>query len=171
MSDDAPKKRRRFQFSLRVLVAIALLAGAALMVVIERLVPKRPPIDIEQVTFSQAVAIGLAQCVAVVPGTSRAMATIMGGMAVGLPAATAAEFSFYLAIPTLCGAGALRLITHWNELTPDMAGTLAVGFVVSFAVAWAVVAAFMRYIQTRPLWPFAIYRAVLAAAVLAWGIG
>ena len=89
----------------------------------------------------------------------------------GLPAATAAEFSFYLAIPTLCGAGGLRLVSHWNELTPDMAGTLAVGFVVSFAVAWAVVAAFMRYIQTRPLWPFAIYRAVLAAAVLAWGIG
>ncbi len=152
-------------------VAIALLLGAALMVVIERRVPKRPRIDIERVTFSQAVAIGLAQCVAVVPGTSRAMATIMGGMAVGLPAATAAEFSFYLAIPTLCGAGGLRLVSHWNELTPDMAGTLAVGFVVSFAVAWAVVAAFMRYIQTRPLWPFAIYRAVLAAAVLAWGIG
>ncbi|MCZ6683936.1 MAG: undecaprenyl-diphosphate phosphatase [Planctomycetota bacterium] len=149
-------------------VAIALAAGAGVMVLVERLAGRRPPMRIDDVGLSQALWVGLAQCIAVIPGASRAMVTIMGGIACGLPAAIAAEFSFYLAIPTLCGAGALRIFKHRADITVESAGLLGIGFLVSFVVALAVVSIFMRYIQTRPLWPFAIYRVLLGAAVLAW---
>lgn len=149
-------------------VAMALIVGGALMVVIERRYRRPTGPTIEQVSLRQALYVGLAQCVAIIPGTSRSMATIMGGLMAGMPGAVAAEFSFYLAIPTLLGAGLLRVIKHREALTGDHATIMLIGFAVSFVVAWAVVAAFMRYIQTRPLWPFAIYRAVLGVAVLGW---
>ena len=148
-------------------VAVALIVGAGLLVLIERRYRRAEGPGIEQVTLRQAFLIGLAQCVAVIPGTSRSMATIMGGLMVGLPAATAAEFSFYLAIPTLFGAGILRLIKHPDSLSGGHLGIMGVGFVVSFFVAWLAVAGFMRYIQTHSLQPFAIYRVLLGAAVLA----
>lgn len=149
-------------------VAAALGVGAAVMVAVERRSRRGGPMRIEDVTMKQAVFVGFAQCVSIVPGTSRAMATIMGGMAVGLPPAVAAEFSFYLAIPTLCGAGALRIFKHWADITPGTAIPLTIGFAVSLLVALLVVGAFMRYIRARPLWPFAIYRVTLGLAVLAW---
>lgn len=149
-------------------VAIALIAGAGVMVLIEWRCRRAAGPGIEQVTLRQALIIGLTQCVAIVPGTSRSMATIMGGLAVGLPAATAAEFSFYLAIPTLCGAGLLRVLKHHEALLGANAGIMAVGFAVSFFVAWAAVAGFMRYVQTRALYPFAVYRLFLGLAVLGW---
>lgn len=149
-------------------VAVALVVGAGLMVCIERRYSRPSPMRIEEVSVRQAVLVGLAQCLAVIPGTSRAMATIMGGIVVGLPPAVATEFSFYLAIPTLCGAGLLRLVKHRKDITADSAGILTVGFVVSFIVAWLVVAAFMRYVQTRKLWPFAVYRVGLGLIVLGW---
>jgi len=149
-------------------VAIALIVGAAAMWLIERARPGGRVERVEDISLSQAAWIGLAQCVSVVPGTSRAMATIMGGMLVGLKARAAAEFSFYLAIPTLCGAGLLRLWKHRAEIDAGSAGLLGLGFTVSFVVALLVVAAFMRYLRTRPLWPFALYRVVLGATVLVW---
>jgi len=147
-------------------VAIALIVGAVVMVLIEYRYRRETGPKIEDVSLRQALGVGLAQCVSIIPGTSRSMATIMGGLMVGLPAATAAEFSFYLAIPTICGAGLLNLLKEREHLTADGAGVLAVGFVVSFVVAWAVVAGFMRYIQTHSLYPFAVYRVVLGVAVL-----
>lgn len=149
-------------------VAVALIVGGGLMVLIERRFRKTTGPRIEDVTLRQAFLVGLAQCVAIIPGTSRSMATIMGGLMVGLPGAVAAEFSFYLAIPTLLGAGVVRIVKHWGSLTGEHTQILLVGFAVSFVVAWAVVAVFMRYIQTRPLWPFAIYRGILGVAVLSW---
>lgn len=149
-------------------VAVALVLGAILMIVIERRYRKQTGPKIEDVTLRHAFFIGLAQCVAIIPGTSRAMATIMGGLMVGLPAATAAEFSFYLAIPTICGAGIVRLMKDRSALTADNALLLGIGFVVSFVVAWVVIAAFMRYIQTKTLEPFAYYRIALGLAVVGW---
>jgi undecaprenyl-diphosphatase len=149
-------------------VAIALIVGAGVMILIERKCVRRNEMGIGDVSLRQAFCVGLAQCFSVVPGTSRAMATIMGGIAVGLRPAVAAEFSFYLAIPTLIGAGLVRILKHRHEITADSAAMLAVGFAVSFLVALAVVSAFMRYIQTRPLQPFAIYRILLGAVVLCW---
>jgi len=148
-------------------VALALILGGGLMIWIERACRQDRTIKIEDVTLKQAFLVGLAQCVSIIPGTSRSMATIMGGILVGLPGAVAAEFSFYLAIPTLIGAGLLRVAKHPQALSGPHVGIMATGFVVSFVVAWAVVALFMRYVQTRPLWPFGIYRAILGAAVLA----
>jgi len=147
-------------------VAIALILGAVVMIVIERRYRRVEGPAIEEVTLRQAFVVGLAQCAAVVPGTSRSMATIMGGLWVGLPAATAAEFSFYLAIPTICGAGLLRIIKHPAAFAGDNVTIMVVGFVVAFVVAWLTVAGFMRYIQRRSLEPFAIYRVILGAAVL-----
>lgn len=149
-------------------VAVALVLGAILMVLIERRTQRKPGPSIEQVSLRHAALIGLAQCVSIVPGTSRAMATIFGGMLVGLPRATAVEFSFYLAIPTLCGAGMYRLAKVASSLSRSDATLMAVGFVVSFVVAWAVIAGFMRYVQTRAMYPFAVYRVLLGLIVLGW---
>ncbi len=148
-------------------VALALILGAAAIVLIERRYRRIEGPGIEQVTLRQAFLIGIAQCVAIIPGTSRSMATIMGGLLVGLPAATAAEFSFYLAIPTLLGAGTLRVLKR-----PEALGShfpiMTVGFVSAFLVAWAVVAGFMHYVQNRSFTPFAIYRTLLGLVVLTW---
>lgn len=152
-------------------VAIALIVGGAAMWAIERWRPGERTASIEEISLAQAAWIGLAQCVAVIPGTSRAMATIMGGILAGLRPRVAAEFSFYLAIPTLCGAGLLRVWKHRAELDAASAGLLGLGFSVSFVVALLVVAAFMHYLRTRPLWPFAVYRVLLGAAVLIAAMG
>ena len=96
------------------------------------------------------------------------MATIMGGLLVGLPATTAVEFSFYLAIPTICGAGLYRLAKDPQALSAGNAMLLGVGFIVSFLVALGVVAGFMRYVQTRRLTPFAVYRVLIGMAVLGY---
>ncbi|MBN2559641.1 MAG: undecaprenyl-diphosphate phosphatase [Phycisphaerae bacterium] len=149
-------------------VAIALILGAAVMVIIERAFRRQTGPKIEEVTLRHAFLIGLAQCVSIIPGTSRAMATIMGGLLVGLPATTAVEFSFYLAIPTICGAGLYRLLKDPQALAGGHVMVLGIGFAISFVVAWGVIAAFMRYIQTRSLQPFAIYRVVLGLVVLGW---
>lgn len=150
----------------QVPVAVTLIIGAVAMILIERSFRRKDGPGIEDVTLRQAFLIGLAQCVSIIPGTSRSMATIMGGLMVGLPAATAAEFSFYLAIPTIFGAGMLGVVRDWEKLNSDSVGLLVLGFIVSFLVAWAVVASFMRYIQTRPLHPFALYRVLLGIVVL-----
>ncbi|MBX3395181.1 MAG: undecaprenyl-diphosphate phosphatase [Phycisphaerae bacterium] len=148
-------------------VAVALIVGGVAMWGIESRFRREEGPTVETMTIRQALYVGLAQCVAIVPGTSRSMATIMGGLIVGLPAATAAQFSFYLAIPILFGAGLLRVIKHPEAIVGNHLYVMLVGFFVSFVVAWFVVAGFMRYIQRRSLKPFAIYRILLGVAVLA----
>ncbi len=150
-------------------VAIALVLGAAAIILIERRYRTTEGPGIERVTLRQAFLVGLAQCLAIIPGTSRSMATIMGGLMVGLPPATAAEFSFYLAIPTLLGAGILRVIKR-PEALGNHFPIMAMGFAVAFLVAWAVVAGFMRYVQSRSFTPFAVYRTILGLVVLTWWI-
>ncbi len=149
-------------------VATALIVGGAAMWWIEKRFRRTEGPLVEDMSLRQAFLVGLAQCVSIIPGTSRSMATIMGGLIVGLPAATAAQFSFYLAIPTLFGAGILRVVKHPESLSGDHLGIMLTGFGVSFLVAWVAVAGFMRYIQTRSLAPFAIYRVILGAAVLTY---
>lgn len=149
-------------------VAITLIIGAGVMVWIERRANSGRTAKIDDISLKQAFLIGLSQCVAAIPGTSRAMATIMGGLFVGLTAPVAAEFSFYLAIPTLFGAGLLRLIKYREAINGQSAAVLGLGFSVAFFVALLVIAAFMKYIQTRKLWPFAVYRVILGIAVLGW---
>ncbi len=151
-----------------VFVAAALILGAAAMELIERRYWRAGEGDASGVSLRQAFFIGLAQCFSIIPGTSRSMSTIMGGLIVGLRPAVAAEFSFYLAIPTLLGAGLLKLVKHHKEMHAQEALLLGVGFMTAFVSAMLVVHPFMQFVKRRRLRPFAIYRVVLGVIVLAW---
>ncbi len=152
-----------------MIVAIALILGAGVIELIDRRCRVEKPMELEDVTYRQALIIGLAQCISMVPGTSRAGATIMGGMAAGLTPRVATEFSFYLAIPTICGAGTLRLMKYHEDLNAENAMVIGVGTLVAFVVALAVVAGFMSYVKRYRFTPFAVYRVVLGVVVLvAW---
>jgi undecaprenyl-diphosphatase len=112
--------------------------------------------------------IGLVQCLAMIPGVSRSGATILGAMAFGVDRRTAAEFSFFLALPTLSGATVLQLFKHADEIDSSQYGLIAIGFVVSFLVALAVIRAFVAYVSRHGFAPFAWYRIVAGAAALVW---
>ena len=149
-----------------VVVAGALVVGGLAIIAIEALVRHPTVTDAGATSLWRSLAIGIAQCFALVPGTSRSAATIMGALIVGLSPPAAAEFSFFLAIPTMFAAGGYSLLKHIKEIQSDQFVTLGVGFVVSFIVAWLVIKAFMRFIQTHKFTGFAIYRIVLGAIVL-----
>ncbi|MCK6484179.1 MAG: undecaprenyl-diphosphate phosphatase [Phycisphaerae bacterium] len=148
-------------------VAVALILGAGLMEVIERGWRGGKTTEVADMSLSQAMFVGAAQCVSIVPGTSRAMTTIMGGLLAGLSPRTAAVFSFYLAIPTIMAAGGYSLVKHRRQLRGEDAELMAVGFVTAFVVAWLVVNWFMTFVQTHRLRAFAIYRVILGALILA----
>jgi undecaprenyl-diphosphatase len=114
-----------------------------------------------------ALKVGLAQCLAMIPGTSRSGATIIGGMLFGLSRAAATEFSFYLAIPTLLGAGAYSLYKERALLSFGDVPMFAVGAAVSFVAAYACVRWLLRYIASHTFVPFAWYRIAFGAVVLA----
>ncbi|HOO18500.1 MAG: undecaprenyl-diphosphate phosphatase [Phycisphaerae bacterium] len=147
-------------------VAAALIVGAGLIELIDRRYRREGSQNLEDVTLSQAFFIGLIQCVSMVPGVSRAAATIMGGMALGLTPRVATEFSFYLAIPTMLGAALKTLHDHRDELTGNNAGLIVLGSAVSFVVALLVVAAFLEYVKRYRFTPFAVYRVVLGIVVI-----
>ena len=149
-------------------VAIALIVGALLIELVERKFRRPVATTVEAITLRQAFLVGCFQCLALVPGVSRSGATIMGGLVVGLSAPAATEFSFFLAIPTIVAAGSYSLYKHHDALNADHALTLAVGFVVSFFVAWAVVAWFLRYVRSHSFRIFVVYRIILGLVVLSW---
>lgn len=151
-----------------VAVAAALIVGAGLMWWIDRRYRRDRPMSLEQVSLSQAFLIGLIQCVSMWPGVSRSAACILGGMMLGLTPRVAAEFAFYLAIPTMLGAAVKELGDVWQQLTPDAAALLLIGSTVAFLTALLVVAAFMGYVQRYRFTPFVVYRVILGAAVLGW---
>ncbi|MGZ3475441.1 MAG: undecaprenyl-diphosphate phosphatase, partial [Polyangiales bacterium] len=135
-----------------------------------RLLAKKSPTrtELAQVEPREGFYVGLAQCLSLFPGMSRAMTTIVGGRIRGLDAKTAAEFSFLLAIPVLGAASALDLIKGGKALiaTPEARLALLVGFVTSFLVAWAAIATFLAFLRRRGLEAFGWYRIVLGVVVL-----
>ena len=153
-------------------IAIALAVGGVVMIVVERVRRAKHvkgETGLEHVTPMRAMVIGLGQSFALFPGASRSMCTIVTGQLVGLSTATAAEFSFLLGVPTLGAATLYEGFKSRHELLAQVgAPAVVVGLVVSFFVAWAVVAAFLRYLQRRGLEPFGWYRLALAACVLFW---
>lgn len=149
-----------------VVVAWALIVGGVAILIVERLAKTRTVGGISAVTTGQSIRIGLVQCLAMIPGVSRSGATIMGAMALGIDRRTAAEFSFFLALPTLTGATVLQLFKHRDAITSDSVALIAVGFVVSFLVALAVVKAFMAVVTRHGFTPFAWYRIVAGAVAL-----
>ncbi len=152
-------------------VAGALIVGGVVMVAVERWLrahPERAALEgLEHVTPQRALLIGLGQCAALWPGTSRSMSTIVTGQLTGLSTSTAAEFSFLLALPAL---GAATVFEGWKARHELLAGgggaALLAGLVVSFFVAWAALASFLTYVKRHGVEPFGYYRVVLGVAVL-----
>jgi undecaprenyl-diphosphatase len=150
------------------IVAWSLIIGGIAILVVERFAK---PVDVggvAAVSFKTSAMIGLVQCIAMIPGVSRSGATILGAMAMGVDRKTAAEFSFFLALPTLTGATILQLFKHRSEVTADSLGLIAIGFVVSFIVALAVIKGFLAVVTRYGFGPFAWYRIVAGAAALIW---
>ena len=153
-------------------VAWALILGGVAILVIERMVKQTPKVGVAEMPLGTAIGIGLVQCLSMIPGVSRSGATIMGGLSLGVERRTAAEFSFFLAIPTMLGATTLEFVKHRDTLMAGAGGvgfgTVAVGFVVSFVVAIVVVKGFVHYISRHGFAPFAWYRILVGGAALVW---
>jgi undecaprenyl-diphosphatase len=156
---------KRNLFSSRT-VLVGLVLGGVVMIAAEIYARRRTTVavaSLDAVTIGQALAVGCAQCLALWPGFSRSGSTISGGLAVGLDRRTAAEFSFVLAVPVMLAATGYDMLKSLQLLDGDFLVTLAIGFAVSFLVAWAAVVAFLRVVQRVSLTPFAIYRFAVAA--------
>lgn len=149
-----------------VVVAWALIAGGVAILVVERLAKTQSVGGISGVSTAQSVKIGLVQCLAMIPGVSRSGATIMGAMALGIDRRTAAEFSFFLALPTLTGATVLQLVKHRDAITGGDVQLIGIGALVSFVVALAVIKAFMAVVTKHGFAPFAWYRIAAGATAL-----
>lgn len=151
-------------------VAVALALGGVAMILADK-VRKRAEAqaevrELDEMTLKHALQVGLWQCLALVPGTSRSMSTILGGMIAGMTPRVAADFSFLLAIPVLGAATAYELLKEWDVLVAGLgAGAIAVGLLASFLVGWASIAIFLRIIVARGLSPFGFYRIALAGVV------
>lgn len=148
-------------------VAAALAVGGVLMILLDVLMRDRASRQsLDEVDWKTSLRVGMYQCLALIPGTSRSMATIAGGELCGLDARTAADFSFLLAIPVLGAAVAHDLLKHWHALLSDVgAAAIGVGLLASFALGWASIAGFLKLISRFGLLPFGIYRIVLAGLV------
>lgn len=120
--------------------------------------------DLGKITYRQAVIIGFAQSLAMIPGVSRSAATVVGGLAQGIDRATTVQFSFLLAVPTMLAATGLDLAKSAGTFSRGDAAALAVGFVMSFIVALAAVKFLLQFVRTRTFVPFGVYRIVAAVA-------
>jgi undecaprenyl-diphosphatase len=148
-------------------IGIAFLIGGILIELIERACRGRGWVhDAADVSPGQAVGIGVAQAVALIPGASRSACTIMGGRLLGLDLRAAADFSFLLSIPTMFAAAFYSLTKHRVALDAHQWGVLAVGFGVSFIVALAVVAWFLHYLKSHTFRLFVIYRIVVGVGII-----
>jgi undecaprenyl-diphosphatase len=148
-------------------VSVALIVGGFAILAVERIQKDHSIKAVEDLSYGRALAVGLFQCVAMIPGVSRAAATIMGALLVGVSRPAAAEFSFLLAIPTMFGATFYDFYKNRDSLTTDGMAFIAVGFVVSFLVALVVVKWLIRYISVHNFSAFAYYRIVIGLAMIA----
>ena len=148
-------------------VGITLVVGGVAIILIEKMTREEErTIALDSMRPSDALVIGLAQVLSLIPGTSRAAATIMGAMLRGVKRAAATEFSFLLAFPVMVAASGYELMKYRHLLTRDMLGILGLGFVTAFVVALAVVAWFIRFVQRHEFTGFGVYRILFGALVL-----
>ena len=151
-------------------VALAFIVGGVIILLVEKR-SFQPRVESTQaMTWLDALKVGIAQCFALIPGTSRSGATIIGGMLFGLSRKAATEFSFFLAVPTLVAAGLYDLWKHRDMLSAADAPIFGVGMVVSFVCAFVVIRWLIRYVATHDFKPFAWYRIGFGVVVLltAW---
>lgn len=154
-----------------MVVAVALILGGMAILAIEWRVKKGHIAGVAEVPVKTTLGIGFIQCLAMIPGVSRSGATIMGALSLGVERRTAAEFSFFLAIPTMLGATTVELAKHRHDIMAPGAvglGTIGIGFVVAFIVAMLVIKAFVSIISKHGFAPFAWYRIIAGSAALIW---
>lgn len=145
---------------------IGLVLGAVLMIAADRFAPAVPRIQtVDQITYRQAIMIGLVQCLSLWPGFSRSGSTISGGVLLGMSHRAAADFTFIMAVPIMLGASMLSLAKNWEYFTMDSLPFFIVGFVSAFVFALISIRFFLKLINRVKLVPFAIYRIVLAVIV------
>jgi undecaprenyl-diphosphatase len=148
-------------------VAVSLIVGGVAILVIERIRPPPRVLEVDEIRIRHALKIGLCQCVAMIPGVSRSGATIMGALMFGVERKAAAEFSFFLAIPTMFAATAYDLFKNRAALSGHDAVTIGIGFATAFVSALFVVRWFVAFISRHGFGPFAWYRIALGSAALA----
>ena len=151
-----------------VVVCWALIIGGVAILILEKVVRPKECNGVQNLSLRQSALVGAVQCVAMIPGVSRSGATILGAMALGVDRKTAAEFSFFLAMPTLSGATAYYLLKHHDRIEPAMYGNILIGSLVSFVVAIVVVKLFVGFVTRYGFAPFGWYRIVAGAAALTW---
>ena len=149
-----------------LVVAFALIIGGLIIFAVEAREYKPKTIEATDISFKQSILVGFAQCVAMVPGTSRSGATIIGGMLLGLSRKAATEFSFFLAMPTMLGAATYDLFRNANVLTSDNLVNISVGFMAAFVAALLVIKALVKFVEKHSLRVFAWYRIVLGILIL-----
>jgi len=148
-------------------VALAFIAGGVVILLVDRKERASRIKATKDMSWLDALKVGIAQCFALIPGTSRSGATIIGGMLFGLSRPAATEFSFFLAVPTLCAAGAYDLWKNRSLFSAADLPMFAVGLAVSFVSAFVVIRWLIRYVATHDFRPFAWYRIAFGAVVLA----
>ncbi|KIY21385.1 MULTISPECIES: undecaprenyl-diphosphate phosphatase [Mesobacillus] len=147
-------------------VIIGLVIGAILMIIADRLhsgVIKMD--DVDQISYKQALGVGLFQCLGLWPGFSRSGSTIAGGVLLGLSHRAASDFTFIMAVPIMLGASAISLLKNWQYFTVDALPFFTVGFISAFLFALLFIRFFLKLINTIKLLPFAIYRIILAGVI------
>jgi undecaprenyl-diphosphatase len=154
-------------------VAITLIIYGVAFLFVERINEQKEAAikSVNQIDYKTALLIGAFQCLSLIPGTSRSGSTILGGILLGVSRPAAAEFSFFLAIPTMLGASALKLVKYLFEgLIPSVTeiAVLITGCVVSFIVSMLVIKALMEYVRKRSFSAFGVYRIILGALVIGY---
>ncbi len=149
-------------------VIISLFLGGIATLILEKIIAKKnfSIHQIEDISHSKAATIGTAQSLAMIPGVSRSLSSILGGLLVGLDRSTATEFSFFLAIPTIFAATTFDLVKNSYQFTGEQLSLLAVGFIFSFVSALLSVKSLINFVKKHSLRPFAYYRIILAIIFL-----
>jgi len=161
------KDQIKMLFSVQV-VAVMFIVGGVVFLIIEYFQKSATPktLEVEDITYKQAAFVGAAQVFALIPGTSRAGSTIVGALLVGLSRKASAEFSFLLALPVMTATSGYELLTNYKEFSDANLITLAIGFVVSFIVAYFTMKLFLRFLERFTFVGFGIYRILFGAILL-----
>lgn len=148
-----------------VVVAISLVLGGIVLIFIDRLIEKNVTRDYD-ITFPEALKVGFFQCIAMIPGVSRSAATIIGGMTQGLTRQQAAEFSFFLAVPTMAAASGYKLLKTYEQLQPTDYQTLFIGNAIAFVVGLLAIRGFVGFLNKYGFKVFGYYRIIVGLAIL-----
>ena len=158
-----------------LVVAVALVIGGIAIIVLEKTVPHSEDHGVAALSWRTALGIGFVQCLAMIPGTSRSGATILGALAMGVGRKTAAEFSFFLAVPTMIGASTVQILSEPEKVLSGHAlvgwSEIAIGFVTAFVVALVIIRGFVAYVSRHGFMPFGWYRIVIGGLAFVWLLG